>query len=230
MNKYCPQCGAAVPQDAKFCPECGAKLTVEKGKKVPEPAGRSAGGDSRDRMLLWAVTLVALVVVIIYVYPYFIQSPAPEHQHNNAPAANQPPPMDQAKYQELKAAVDANPNGPEENIQLANFLFDNHRFQEAINYYQKALRLDPRNVNVIVDVGVAYFNLQNYQEAEKYFQRALEIDPEQPNALYNLGIVRAQLGDMQGVIEVWNKLIKVAPESQLARNARQMLEKKKKSM
>lgn len=34
MN-YCPDCGAAVSQDARFCPSCGRALTEQAGSEKP---------------------------------------------------------------------------------------------------------------------------------------------------------------------------------------------------
>jgi tetratricopeptide (TPR) repeat protein len=41
--------------------------------------------------------------------------------------------------------------------------------QKSIEYYQKALLISPGALDPVVNLGVAYFNLQDYDLAEKYW-------------------------------------------------------------
>ncbi|UCF66022.1 MAG: tetratricopeptide repeat protein [bacterium] len=175
--------------------------------------------------IIYLVTLLSVIVVGIYGYRYV----APENSsdpHANVPRATttaQTPAFDQEHYQHLLEEVTANPNGFDENVHLANFLFDNQRFREALQYYQTALEINPRNADVLVDAGVSFFNLSQFEEAKNYFVKALAVNSKHINALYNMGVVSARLGNMQEMTTFWNKLIEVAPQSEQARNAQQMM-------
>jgi Tfp pilus assembly protein PilF len=131
---------------------------------------------------------------------------------------------DQKHYQHLQENLKANPDGFKENVDLANFLFDNQRYEDALIYYVRALRTDPNQPDVLVDAGVCYFNQKKLDEARGYFERALKIDNRHLNALYNMGIVSAQQGNMSQMIEYWERLIEIAPESAQAKSAKQMLD------
>ncbi len=226
-NKKCRNCGVYVPQNARFCPECGTELPGKKDQKVgtevqkPESEKKLIKGTG----LLLGIAAIALLIVSLYIYPFFTAPHGQGQQMDTQAQSQQPlPQMDQNTFNTLKAAVDENPNNPDANVQLGNFLFDSHRFHDAIPYYLQALKMDPRNADVLVDAGVCYFNVQNYPEAKDYFARALKINGSHINALYNMGIVSAQLGDMQDLKNSWAKLIEVAPNSQAAQNAKQMLD------
>jgi cytochrome c-type biogenesis protein CcmH/NrfG len=225
MSHKCHKCGADIPQDAKFCPECGAK-TDSKEKKINRPAPQKPAGLFKGYNVIYLVALASLIVVGIYGYRFIMPAarvnPHTEGQPAAAPQA--PPPMDPAQFNALKAAVDANPAGVGENIELANYLFDHQRFGDAIKYYEKSLESNPNNADVLVDAGVCDFNLQNFTGAKQYFENALKVNDKHPNALYNLGVVSAQLGDMSGMLDAWNKLIAVAPQSEVAQNARQLMD------
>ena len=56
-------------------------------------------------------------------------------------------------------------------------LYDNQKYDEAIQYYDKALAIDPSYVNALNNKGLALDNLQRYDEAIQYYDKALAIDP-----------------------------------------------------
>jgi tetratricopeptide (TPR) repeat protein len=56
------------------------------------------------------------------------------------------------------------------------------RNQEAIQYFDKALELDPKNVGALVNKGTALYKLNRYQEALQCCYRALAIDPKNAKA------------------------------------------------
>lgn len=235
MSFKCPSCGNQVPAEARFCPKCGTALkSRKKGKSKaeakPDPKPKSAG--IKGYNLLFLVALVSLIVVGIYGYRYItpVNTADPHENSQGAMVQQQAAPMDPTTLNGLKAQLNANPNGAAENIELANYLFDHQRFDEALTYYQKALTIQPNNADVLVDAGVCYFNHQNFQEAKDYFNKALQVNPNHPNALYNLGVASAQTGDMQDMLNAWKKLIEVAPESGPAQTAKQMIDQVKSSM
>ena len=234
MNNKCRKCGANIPENAKFCPQCGAtqqdsepQHRITAHKKPDRKIKYGIGGNN----LIFLVFLIALIIVVIYGYRFFLPPASHNtHTHTNNIPKDHPPVSDQKINNDLKSPLDANPDGFKENLDMGNFLFDNKRFEEALNHYNKALKIEPQNCDVMVDVGVCYFNMNNIDEAKRYFTNALKINSEHPNALYNLGVVASQTGDMKLMLESWEKLVEVEPESELAQTAKQMIDQVKKSM
>jgi tetratricopeptide (TPR) repeat protein len=229
MSHKCPQCGTEIRDSVKFCPECGSaqKARKQNQKKADSSPPKTAAKPSSSGMnIIYLVTLLAIVIVGIYGYRYV----APEtgsDPHANIPRAVEPAqnsPFDQEHYQHLIEKVNAKPTAFDENVHLANFLFDNQRFEEAIKYYETALKANPRAADVMVDVGVSYFNINQIEKSKTYFENALNTNPQHINALYNMGVVSARLGNMQEMTQYWNRLIEVAPQSEQAQSAKQMLE------
>ncbi|HEV2493596.1 MAG TPA: tetratricopeptide repeat protein [Terriglobia bacterium] len=100
------------------------------------------------------------------------------------------PPVDPAstvKLLEDQAA--ARPNDPSPPLELANYLYDQKQFEQAIPWYQKALALDPKNVNARTDLGTSYYSLGRTKEAAREYQKSLEVDPNHQPTLYNLALV-----------------------------------------
>ena len=80
------------------------------------------------------------------------EEPAPLPQ-NTAPAAG-------VNYEKeaalLKDILKNDPKNLQAWIKLGNKSMDAQRFHEAIEAYSKALEIDPKNVNVRVDMGTCY--------------------------------------------------------------------------
>lgn len=226
MNHKCPNCGVEVAEHVKFCPNCG---TAQKNARKISPK-RAVKEEKKkntlrlsDQNTLYLVAILSLLIAAFYGYRYV--KPLPKiDPHDRIPVADQVSQFDQKHYQHLQENLKANPNGFKENVDLANFLFDNQRYQDALIYYVQALHADPNQPDVLVDAGVCYFNLKKLEEARGYFEKALKIDNRHLNALYNMGIVSAQQGNMSQMIEYWEQLIKIAPESAQAKSAKQMLD------
>lgn len=56
-------------------------------------------------------------------------------------------------------------------------------FNEAIEYFQKALKFKPKDSSIMTNIGVCYLNLNNLENAKKFFKRALENNPKDEIAL-----------------------------------------------
>ncbi len=229
MSHKCPKCNAEIGDAVRFCPECG---TAQKSRSGKKKTGKAAPEKIKKPVLLsgmnviYLVMLASIIVVGFYGFPYVV----PENNsdpHGNMQAGSQQtesPLSNPEHFQHLQENLSANPDGFRENVEMANYLYDNQRFEQALPYYRKALEINPGVPDVIVDAGVSYFNLQDYEVARQYFERALEVDGSHVNALYNMGIVSAQLGDMSGMQKYWDRLLEVAPNSNQARNARQIMD------
>jgi tetratricopeptide (TPR) repeat protein len=232
MGHKCPNCGKEVAEQVKFCPDCG---TAQKSRiKEHRPVASQSHPKSPFRKLsgqniLYLVALLSLIVVAMYGYR-FVNTATKTDPHAGLPAsetATQIPTFDQEHFQHLQENLKANPNGFRENVDLANFLFDNKRFNEALNYYLKAIKINPSQPDILVDAGVSYFQLKKFGDAKTYFEKALKIKDNHVNALYNMGVVSAQLGEMPQMLEYWERLIEVAPETDQARAAKQMMDQVK---
>jgi tetratricopeptide (TPR) repeat protein len=59
----------------------------------------------------------------------------------------------------------------------------------AVNYYQQALRANPRNATLLNKLGISELKLGDRGPARKHFNQALKADPKNISALNNLGAV-----------------------------------------
>jgi tetratricopeptide (TPR) repeat protein len=112
----------------------------------------------------------------------------------------------------LKTILRNDPKNLNSLIQLGNLYYDNGRFQEAVEYYGRALEIDPRNVSVRTDRGTSYWSLGQADAAIAEFQKSLELDPGHAQTLYNLGVVQLNgKNNQQEARKTWEKLLASNP-------------------
>ncbi len=88
---------------------------------------------------------------------------------------------------------------------------DPNRYDEAINLYKTAFRLDPTNALVLTNLGNVYYRIGRPEIAESHYVRALAIDPKQPQANYNLGVIDAGNEDYSLAVLWYEKAIAEDP-------------------
>ena len=77
---------------------------------------------------------------------------------------------------------------------LGNIYFKQDRFDQAIQYYQEALKLKSDYPEARAGLGAAYASKGKLEDAITEFRTALELNPELAEAHYNLGIVYLEKG------------------------------------
>jgi tetratricopeptide (TPR) repeat protein len=93
------------------------------------------------------------------------------------------------KVKELDAAVQRSPNDYDLLVKLGNAYYDAEDAKNAVDVYERALKLKGGDANVLTDLGVSYRNLGDPDKALATFDRALAADPKHAPALFNAAIV-----------------------------------------
>jgi tetratricopeptide (TPR) repeat protein len=96
-----------------------------------------------------------------------------------------------------------------ENFGLA--LFNDGRIEEAVDHYNKAIRITPDYAGVYNNRGAAYTKLGQYQLAFEDFNKAIRLKPDYAEGYYNKGIVYTDLGQYKPAIENFDKAIRLRP-------------------
>lgn len=146
-------------------------------------------------------------------------SPAPAAGASGTRAAI----VDDAKVNALKSVADKEPGNAKPRIELGNLYFDAERYEDAINWYEQAVKLSPNDANLSTDLGVCYYYTNQPDKALARFDASLKIDPKHVKTLLNLGIVRAfGKQDLAGATKAWEQVIALdpnGPEGQAAKRA-----------
>jgi cytochrome c-type biogenesis protein CcmH/NrfG len=153
--------------------------------------------------------------------------PAAPQQAASAPAGNttQPAVLDENKAQALRTVAEQNPNDEKTRIDLGNLYFDAERYDDAIAWYEAALKINPKDPNVSTDLGVAYYYMNQADRAIKQFEHSLSMDAQHTKTLLNMGIVKAfGKQDLAGATEAWQQVVALAPNSPEGQAAKKALD------
>jgi cytochrome c-type biogenesis protein CcmH/NrfG len=137
----------------------------------------------------------------------------------SAPKAPHPMPT----MEQMKALADANaaplleklkttPNDAALLAQVGAIYNSMHQFKEAAQYYDKSLKVDPKNVPVRTELASSLYYSGDVDGALAQLDQALKYDPKDTNSLFNIGVIRWKgKKDAAGAIAAWEELLKVHP-------------------
>ena len=91
-------------------------------------------------------------------------------------------------------------------------------YSGAIEYYDKALAIDPHYVYALTGKGLALGSLGNYAGAIIYYDKALAINPNYQVALNGKGNALYNLGNYTGAIIYYDKALAIDPKDTYALN------------
>ena len=112
----------------------------------------------------------------------------------------------------LLEKLGSTPNDAKLLIQIGGIYNKAHQFKDAATYYQKALRVDPGNVEIRNEMASCLYYSGDVNGALAQLQQSLKTDPKNVNALFNLGMVRWKgQNDPQGAVAAWQQLLKANP-------------------
>ena len=86
------------------------------------------------------------------------------------------------------------------------------KYEEAIESYKQAIKLNPDDAYAHTRLGVAYYKSGKYQEAIKSYKRAIRLDPDYRDAHHNLGVAYDELGRYKEAIESYKQAIRIDPD------------------
>jgi tetratricopeptide (TPR) repeat protein len=145
-----------------------------------------------------------------------------------APPASRPA-LDESEAGPLRNIAERDPKNVQSRVRLGDMYFDAGRYQEATKWYEEALALNTRDVNVSTDLAICYYYTNQPDRAITQMTASLNIDPRHTKTWLNLGVVKAfGKQDVAGATAAWNQVITLAPGSQEAQSAQRALDNLKK--
>ncbi|HEY4486069.1 MAG TPA: tetratricopeptide repeat protein [Nitrospiria bacterium] len=120
-----------------------------------------------------------------------------------------------------KKKVEKEPNNVEALIQLGDANFMIQRFEKSQEFYERALKADPRQVNARIGLSNTYLFLQRTDDSIRQLDKLLEVQKDYPEALFNKGLILLKSkGDAAGAKKAWNRLIETHPDHSMARDVK----------
>lgn len=84
---------------------------------------------------------------------------------------------------------------------LAEYKLEN--YISAIQYFERAVQLDPENLAAQINLGAAYIAAKRYEDAEMVYAMITESNPADAQAFFNLGLSMFNQGNKEAAREAW---------------------------
>ncbi len=90
--------------------------------------------------------------------------------------------------------------------------FKKRQFEQADEYFIKALDIFPDDENYTLMRGISTYYLKKYDVARYELKRLLELKPDSVDGLYFQGLALYDSDDRTQAVELWERAIKLAPD------------------
>lgn len=128
--------------------------------------------------------------------------------------------MADKKSAPLLEKLKSDPNNAALMIQVGAIYKATHQFKEAGEYYDKALKVDPKNIVARSEYASTLYYSGDVDGAIAQLNQALRDDPKDANSLFNLGMIKWQgKQDTKGALAAWQQLLKTNPQLSADRKA-----------
>lgn len=77
---------------------------------------------------------------------------------------------------EYNATLKINPDHVDANFKVGLICLRNNMTKESIHYFRDALKTDPENVRILLQLGVAYEKIGDQEKALKVYQKIVGVD------------------------------------------------------
>jgi serine/threonine-protein kinase len=114
---------------------------------------------------------------------------------------------------ELKRGIELSPNSSWAYEWYANFLRAMWRSDEALEYAERAVELDPLSPLYVAELAIIYGEVGQPERAREKIVEALELDPNNPVALFVSALLYAHNGMLVEAIQEGEKAAAAAPYS-----------------
>src|SRR5712692_9006991 len=107
-----------------------------------------------------------------------------------------------------------------EKCQEGDQLLRQQHYSQALQAYEEALRIDPRNFHAWNGKGTALYHQGNYKKALEAYQRATEIDPESAVVWISAGLALNRLQRYQQALVHFERALTIEPHNVAAWNGK----------
>lgn len=91
-------------------------------------------------------------------------------------------------------------------MNAANELFNNQKWEEAAKAYEAIVAVEPNNARAWYQLGMSRFSLTQFEPAIRAFEKNIALNSN-PNAMYNLACAYARLNQKEKAIEWLEKAV-----------------------
>ncbi|MBN2413007.1 tetratricopeptide repeat protein [candidate division KSB1 bacterium] len=102
---------------------------------------------------------------------------------------------------------------------------NNKNYEEAIKNLSLAHEKNPKDVKILENLGLAYYQNRDFEKSIEILQQVLDKEPENGKALFYIGTAYEITGDTDNAIEMYRRYNQVSKTSSLRRDLERRLRK-----
>ena len=178
----------------------------QKGRENPRPA---VAGVRIETVLILVVAAFVVGLVVGAILALLKSSPSPDSETLSLSLKETGGPVggfeSSRDIQTQMSLAQKDPENPEVWAMLGDLFSSNKRYDKAIEAYEKALELQPGNVDTLVRTGNARFDSGAYEAAITAYTEALTIDPRNPDVLTDLGVAYRRVKHPEKALNAFRK-------------------------
>lgn len=141
-----------------------------------------------------------------------LEAPAGMPQGHPTPTLEQMKQLADKKAAPLLQELKKNAKDKKALAQTAYVYKSAHQFQDAANYFGKALEVDPKDVTLRTEMASCLYYSGDVDGALIQLQQSLKYEPKDANSLFNLGMIRWKgKNDPAGAVAAWQELLRSNP-------------------
>jgi tetratricopeptide (TPR) repeat protein len=114
----------------------------------------------------------------------------------------------------IKRAVELNENNPAVHIGLGMIYSGRGEYENAVDAYREAIKIDPEDVESVLRLGRLYVDMGAFDKAEFYFRNAMKMRPDYWRCYSSLGAFYYFNGEYDSAIVQYNLGLQLAPANQ----------------
>ena len=123
---------------------------------------------------------------------------------NNEPVLNLIPPISTEVKEEIPSF--------EQLVEKGDKAYKNQKFDEALDYYTKAVVFNPADKITMLKIANIYKLKGNNTKALSFYDKIISIDKDSSDAYFNKGLVFANLKNYDEAIKCFEKVLDISPE------------------
>jgi len=81
------------------------------------------------------------------------------------------------------------------------------RDDQAIGYFKQALEIQPKQIDMLNNMGYSLYRSERYKEAIDFYKQALAINPNDHKVLFNYALLKARTKNYQTALKVFSSLM-----------------------
>jgi Flp pilus assembly protein TadD len=125
-----------------------------------------------------------------------------------------------ARYE---AALAADDGARQARARLAMLRFKQARWADAVPLMQRAADENPKDGEMLIDLGTALLELDRNDEGIVYLERAITVVPDSPAAHNNLGVALAKVGRYEDAAKQFERTLQLKPDHHSAGRSLQLV-------